>query len=199
MRSDGYDTLILQIRASIEGSPNEPPLSKCEIADVEAALGFHLHPLLRRVYAEVAGGGVGPGSGLLAARMDGGLKQHVPLGSGLELIVTRPPSLVSTYRRFCENSGWHARLVPICDWDGEVWSCLDRATGDGEIVTCDSLDGPTTTAFNIFTWLSAWAEGADLWETMYGEDRYVTMRNPFSPNPVTTYARGVAKGRPWSP
>jgi hypothetical protein len=167
------------------------------MGEVEAALGFHLHPLLRRVYTEVAGGGLGPGGGLLLARLGEKRRQSIPVSNGLELVVTRQPSLVSTYHLFCESIDWNARLLPLCDWDGAVWSCLDLATGDGEIVTYDGVNGTKTTEFNIFTWLSAWIDGIDLWDTMYEEDRHVTTRNPFSKVPITTSARGRAKGRRW--
>ena len=45
--------------------PLSSPLSEAAIAAAEDQLGFALPPLLRRLYAEVADGGFGPGGGIL--------------------------------------------------------------------------------------------------------------------------------------
>ena len=42
-----------------------PPAPKSVIVDAEKKLGFHLPPLLREIYSELANGGFGPGYGLI--------------------------------------------------------------------------------------------------------------------------------------
>ena len=48
-------------------APLAPPATEAALEDVQSQLGVPLPDLLRRVYLEVADGGVGPGSGLLSA------------------------------------------------------------------------------------------------------------------------------------
>ena len=68
----GPDAGINARADSIERSmttPADVPLpaaaTESQLADAERRLGFALPPLLRRLYAEVANGGFGPGSGIL--------------------------------------------------------------------------------------------------------------------------------------
>jgi len=55
-RTDATDVVIPEIG---------PPASREQIERCEAALGFPLPELLRRLYAEIGNGGFGPGYGLL--------------------------------------------------------------------------------------------------------------------------------------
>jgi hypothetical protein len=166
-----------------------PPVAETTMTDTEAELGFHLPVVLRRVYTEVANGGFGPGLGLLSADVED------------------EPCLVTVYRESCAGeyppqlspSGrWPARLLPICDWGDAIWTCVDWSTSDGTIVIHDDVDGPTRTEFNVYTWLTSWANDADIWDTMY-EDREVSILNPFTRWPVKTRIRGHAKGWRWKP
>lgn len=95
--------------------PLEPPASDALIHQTEAALGAGLPPLLRRLYAEVANGGFGPGYGLLRLG-EGGLRDPE----------SRTPS--STYLEFRSGiyperrlGGWPDRVLPLWDWGGATW------------------------------------------------------------------------------
>jgi hypothetical protein len=56
------DDLIRRVaaKASAEHSSLRLPVSESDLTRAEEYLGFRLHPLLRRLYAEVADGGFGP-------------------------------------------------------------------------------------------------------------------------------------------
>ncbi|WP_416486331.1 hypothetical protein [Streptomyces sp. CL12] len=49
------------VRAASDNEDLPAPVGGARIAQAEARLGFALHPLLRRLYREVADGGFGPG------------------------------------------------------------------------------------------------------------------------------------------
>lgn len=91
LRAERLETSTLRER--------RPAVSQGAVANAEAALGFSLHPLLRRVYLEVCDGGLGPGYGSL------------PL-MGAE-------SLCSTYASF-RAGPWPEKLLPVWDWGGQL-------------------------------------------------------------------------------
>jgi hypothetical protein len=174
------DELIAALRERAEspkptGTPTarerRPPASEESVVKVEAALGFRLDPLLRRIYREVCDGGVGPGYGSLPL-----------MGS---------ESVLSKYENFRSGS-WPEKLLPVWDWGCACWSCVDL---EGRIVTKDE-GSQTLTDFTTSTWLQAWVGGVDLWKEIY-EDKDATIINPFTRKPVATRVRGTAKGRPW--
>jgi hypothetical protein len=82
--------------------------------------------------------------------------------------------------------------LPVWDWGGAVWSCVDP---EGRIITHDDVGGRTLTCFKTRTWLRAWVDDVDLWKEIY-EDRDSTIVNPFTRQPVATKVRGTAKGWP---
>ncbi|WP_426513197.1 hypothetical protein ACPPVO_22780 [Dactylosporangium sp. McL0621] len=43
-----------------------PPATEQVISDAESVIGYLLPPLLRRIYRELADGGIGPGGGIEA-------------------------------------------------------------------------------------------------------------------------------------
>jgi hypothetical protein len=96
------------------------------IARAEADLGLRLNPFLRRVYAEVSDGGIGPGYGLL------------PLSG--------ERTLVSVHADF-RSHGWPEKLLPAWDWGDAIWSCVDGGDPEGHIVTHDDAGASTLTNF----------------------------------------------------
>ena len=74
VRISGFAVAGLDLGKLLRGDPNpapraatplSEPVSEAALADAEKHLGFALPPLLRRLYAEVADGGFGPGAGIL--------------------------------------------------------------------------------------------------------------------------------------
>ncbi|MEO6217392.1 MAG: SMI1/KNR4 family protein [Sphingomonas sp.] len=129
-------------------TPLAAPLDDETIAAAEARLGFALPPELRRLYAEVADGGFGPGSGLL------------PLERAVEIYLDRianPPGL--------RGQAWPAQLLPITGTDPGN-DCID--TGTGEIIYWDEeelADGPSDKVWrrsfkpeapDLGAWLERW-------------------------------------------
>jgi len=151
------------------------PASSETIATAEEDLGFPLEPFLRRVYAEVVGGGIGPGYGLL------------PL-SGQE-------SLPVVYREFRAH-GWPEKLLPAWDWGCAIWSCVDCGDSCGSIVTHHGGTARTLTRFTTRSWLRSWMDGVDLLKELFEENER-TIINPFTRKPQVIKVQGNAKGRPW--
>jgi hypothetical protein len=187
----------LRERATALVDPDDPnpepyPLaSPDEIADAESQLGFHLPPLLRRVY-EIANGGLGPGvQGLL------------PIGEGDDTLVTVYRSNVdSTYVPKPGETGfdqypWPKVLLPICDWGCAIWSCLDCRSDDGPIVTSSNGLAFANTGHTLRSWLSAWFAGADLFEEMFEPRPSRTAINPFTKEPVVLRSQGKPRGARW--
>ena len=183
--SETDDALIVALRGKAassrptdRGTPKDhrPPASSEAVARAEADLGFRLDPFLRRVYADVSDGGIGPG-----------------YGAGPALGRTNPD--LSSTSTFCSN-GWPEKLLPAWDWGDAIWSCVDGGDPGGHIVTHDDAVGSTLTNFTTRSWLQAWVDGVDLWDELY-EDKEATIVNPFTRKPVATKVRGTARGRPW--
>lgn len=152
------------------------PATASALAVAERALGFRLPTLLRRIYVEVADGGVGPGHGVL------------PLGG---------EGLVELHGRLHVERRLPTTLLPICDWGCAVTSCLDGAMEDGPIVTLAGQHPPTNTGRDLRGWLSAWLSGVDLWREMFGPGPKRTITNPFTRERVEMEGAGAPRGRPW--
>ena len=181
MDMDADDPLLTEVRVRatdpslrtdvkvLPPPPLPPPALPERIAAMEALLGRPLHPLLRRVYAEIADGGFGPGHGLssLASATE---------GWGAE--------------------AWPAWLLPLWDWGCAMWSCLDVTSSEGTIVTHDGADGATVTDFTLRSWLRAWANGVDLWKEIYDDTgREIPTVNPFTREPMRIKEPARARGR----
>jgi hypothetical protein len=131
-----------------------PAVASAEaLAALETAIGAPLPPFLRRVYAEVADGGFGPGGGLLGAaaagaayeRMRGG--EELPRGrswpDGLLPVVERDPGF---YCVDCTSP--EGRVV---DWDPEE---LAEFSGEKAFAASFSEEAPSVAA-----WLESWVGG----------------------------------------
>ena len=104
--------------------PLPAPASTAQLDGAEASLGVLLPKLLRRLYAEVANGGFGPGFGLVGVS-GGWTMEH---GRTLE-------SMYEGMRR-SDDSGWPDGLLPIADLGGEL-ACVDAASDEGRVVVWD--------------------------------------------------------------
>ena len=129
-----------------------------QLAAAERRLGFVLPPLLRRLYAEVANGGVGPGPGILGVK--GGQKNDH--GKTVEDLYAEMLEAVQENRRWV----WPPGLLPIVDHSG-VYVCVDAAAPhrmvefDFEELDEEGRDGGWSRAFSDVSpsfedWLAAW-------------------------------------------
>jgi hypothetical protein len=155
-----------------------PPLyaaaSTTAVEAAEAQVGFNLPALLRRLYTEVGNGGFGPSAGLV------GVERGHPDVNGRN---------ISALYADLRAQGWPEGLLPLCDWGGGAWACVDP---DTRIVTMDE-SGPTKTCYTLASWLEAWVSGVDLTaETFEFVDVFMT--NPFTKKPMAVKRRGRAKG-----
>jgi SMI1/KNR4 family protein SUKH-1 len=94
----------------------------------EARMGVAIPPLLRRLYAEVANGGFGPGSGIIGIQGGWTDDNGRTIEDLLEMMSEGDPD---------ERSWrWPVGLVPIVDYS-PVWTCVATAVPGGRVVDFD--------------------------------------------------------------
>ena len=142
-------------------SPLPAPATAGELAAAESRLGFPVPPVIRRVYADVANGGFGPGYGL------------VGIGGG------RAGFRTGARAWFCEDEyasmrshpqiQWPPQVLPVCDWGCGIYSCIDATHADAPMLRnfgdalCDMPSLAITPMNCTFgEWLQAWVSGDDL-------------------------------------
>jgi hypothetical protein len=143
-------------------TPAERPLperaSEEQLVAAERRVDFALPPLLRRLYAEVANGGFGPGLGLLGVR-GGQTNDH---GKTVEDLYAEMLEAVQENRRWV----WPPGLLPVVDQNG-VYVCVDARAPhrivefDFEELDDEGRDGGWSRAFSDVSpsfedWLAAW-------------------------------------------
>jgi hypothetical protein len=118
------------------------------IVAAEAALGYALPPLLRRLYTTVGNGGFGPGYGLLG--LDGG---HTDDGQ----------TALSLWQK---SEILPRALLPICHWGCAIYSLVDCSTIDGAMWGLDPNPVPDEEedkalfpqTVTFAEWLARWVE-----------------------------------------
>ena len=146
-----------------------PPLTDQEIELAEAALGFKLPELLRRIYSEVANGGFGYSYGLLG--LTGGPRNE----DGQDVL-----GLYSTYREIdSDDPLWHwpKGLLPIGHLGCAMFHCVQCTDPAGPVIWFepnphepgDSWEEsfiPFAPSFAAY--LRAWLDGKDLFAEFAG-------------------------------
>ena len=129
------------------------PAGPATIGRAEAALGVPLPSFLRRVYAEIANGGFGPGGGLLA--LDDAVAAYERMRTGDELPRGRawPDGLLPVVAR---DPGFFSvdAMSPagrVVDWDPEE---LGEYSGETAFARSFTEEAPSVEA-----WLGAWVGG----------------------------------------
>jgi SMI1 / KNR4 family (SUKH-1) len=159
------DELVAAVRVRLSADA-PPPSTRQELDEAELQLGFRLHPLLRRLYLEVANGGWGPEYG--SAGLIGGARPDLP-----------KDGLVSWYRTMRGPApdddedwpGWPKALVPAAHWGCGIWSCVDCASARGPVVRFDPnaagvVEGEKWKAVwlperpALAGWLADWLDGS---------------------------------------
>lgn len=165
-----------------------PPVTEEEMLAAEAALGFTLPPLLRRFYLEISDGDVQPE--LLP------LYVQQPISSYPESIVSwylvnrseTQKELDAAWADIHNSAktqeeqeeieiawgtiderpmAWPEKLLIICDWGCNIYSCLDCSQPE-----CPVLRNDTNISFRTFAveapslheWLEAWLAGKDIFQ-----------------------------------
>jgi hypothetical protein len=179
MQQQREDILIERLKAIIRTSRHatgEPtwrpqrswsPVTEEELVQAETQLGFVLPALLRRIYREVGNGGFGPGYGLL-------LLNELPPNGGHDTT-----SLVAEYQGmkafsqqdideyFAEEEEkpalWPERVLILCDWGCNIYSCLDCSSSELPIFRMDSNENFLVEwaieAPSLHQWLERWIDG----------------------------------------
>lgn len=170
------------VRAASENASLPARITSAEIAQANARLGFLLHPLLARMYTEVADGGFGPECSLLPL-----------LGPGR--------SVVSEYLKLRERSAreqyprWPAGVVPILDWGCAMYAAVDCRDPGGQVLMFDPNPyggGAWDTtwfldAASLADWLEAWLAG-----TAWYYEHVMNSETPVEPQPWTQAAHRLA-------
>lgn len=149
------------------------PVKAEEVAQAEMQLGFELPSLLRRVYLEVGNGGFGPGYGLFPLNT-----HHLSTDS----LVTAYLGMRSLSQKDIDEhwadeevkpSLWPERVLMLCDWGCNIYSCLNCAAPDLPILRMDSnvnfLVEWAIEASSLQRWLEAWLDGKPLFALDWGQ------------------------------
>lgn len=155
------DDLVQRVaaRAASDSKDLPEPVDDARIAEAEGQLGITLHPLLARLYREVADGGFGPDYRLLPL-----------LGSGSSVVgeyLTRREASVGV-----EHPEWPEGVVPILTWGCAMYAGVDCFSEDGQVLLfepnpysggswepCWFLDSASLAA-----WLETWPAGTGWFE-----------------------------------
>ncbi|HEX4865923.1 MAG TPA: SMI1/KNR4 family protein [Acidimicrobiales bacterium] len=141
------DELVAAVRARLSADA-PPPATTQELAEAEHRLGFALHPLLQRLYLEMANGGWGPEYG--SAGLIGGARPDLPADGLVSWYLTMRGPVPEDEPDW---PGWPAALVPTAHWGCAIWSCVDCASIEGRVVR---FDPNAIGAFDDDQWKAVW-------------------------------------------
>ncbi|HET9167876.1 MAG TPA: SMI1/KNR4 family protein [Actinospica sp.] len=166
------DDLVARVAARAASDSDELParIDAAQLEEAERRLGFALHPLLARIYRDVADGGFGPDYQLL------------PLLGEKESVVGE---YVANREGASDDLPWPEGVVPILNWGCGMYAAVDCQDPAGQVllfepnayvwgrgVECWFLD-----AGSFAEWLENWLSGNGWFE----EDAYAAT----SPGPVS--------------
>lgn len=116
------DEIIDAIRERYPAGERPPTAPPEAVAEVEAAVGYPMPPLLKRIYLEVADGGFGRrGEALSLADPEAGFRY-----SDADLLLVE-------YRGWRRIPGYPPSVVPLLTWGCAIWSLVDFSTPEGRM------------------------------------------------------------------
>lgn len=204
--SGGYDTLISRIKDFIQSHPPPalaadamlsvddfrqlgytpralfPTVTEDDVSNAEAALGFQLPPLLRRLYKEVSNGIAGFGYDIFG--LEGGCDCHCG-------------TLVDTYTEFdkggeSETKPWQIGLLPFCHWGCNIFSCVDCVEAANHVFTYED-GGVWPQRYALPDFFEMWLEGKVCFSDENVETVTTEIINPFTKQKSTVSARSRKK------
>lgn len=145
---DHHDDLIARVaaRAAERCAPLPPPVSPEALAAAEESLGFPLHPLLARLYREVADGGFGPEYRLFPL--------HGPVTGGDSGPLTARYAAARAGKPDDPGWFWPEGVVPFLTWGCGMLAAVDCRSAEGTVLLFEPnpVDGE---------WADAWFVDAD--------------------------------------
>lgn len=196
---DPDDKIIAEIKAYIranppppEGAPRvDPPTqrgprirklfpvaSKQRIAKAEAALGFEIPSLLKRIYLQVSNGISASGS---IYGIGGGHE-----GSGGTLVSSHL-DLKAAFEYLDKGDEWEPGLLPICDWGCAICSCVDCSDPSFPVWTWEDCElWPED--YTLCDFFKRWIKGKGRSDAEV-EVVSKTIKNPFTGKKTTVYGQ----------
>ncbi|WP_327401626.1 SMI1/KNR4 family protein [Streptomyces sp. NBC_01288] len=114
------DEIIHAIRERYPAGERPPTAPPEAVAELEAAVGYPMPPLLKRIYLEVADGGFGRwGEGLSLTDTDYRFSEADPL--------------LAEYLSWRRRPGYPPSVVPLLTWGCAIWSLVDFSTPEGRM------------------------------------------------------------------
>lgn len=146
------DAIVDKVRAYAEARRLPRPAPVEAAAELEAAVGYPMPPLLRRLYCEVANGGFG---------VDG-----VVSLSDSGRWFSEEESLLSVHREWSAPGGalYPDHILPIMTMGCAIWWCVDLSTVEGRMWGWDPNRGCERhylfrEKFTLAAWLTDWLDG----------------------------------------
>lgn len=165
------------------GAPElAPPATPEQVDQAQRALKCRIHPLHRRLLQEVGNGGFGPADGLIG--VPGGRTDD----DGRSVVELREQLFPGH-----TGIGVPVQIVPLCDWGGGVWSCIDEDTG--QVLLLDQA-GLTHTGMSLHEWIGDWVNDVPLAEKLFTFEEHTGI-NPFTKRPMTARLRSRPIGAPY--
>ncbi|MCQ4040655.1 SMI1/KNR4 family protein [Streptantibioticus rubrisoli] len=196
-----HDELLARVaaRAKERCAPLRPPVTDDELAAAQETLGFPLHPLLSRLYREVADGGFGPEYGLFRlSASDGGQPSETAGPLTAAYLDRRAPD------RSDAGWFWPEGVVPIMTYGCGMLACVDCRSPWGAVLLFEPnaaeddwahawfVDSP-----NLADWLEASLDGTGWYSDPDADDDWAAAdpaAEPIQPRPwgAQARARGAA-------
>lgn len=152
-------------QAEAEGRSLRPPVSGADLDLAEEQLGFRLHPLLRRLYSEIADGGFGPEHSLLS------------LAEAVSETMTRAAQDIQDLQDG-QQRYWPLEAVAILDWGCGMNAVVDCRSPEGAVLLVDPNPGLPNRAGewgldseSLAAWLESWLSGIN-WYTSDENDEF---------------------------
>ena len=152
-------------RRKRKGRPLRPPVSGADLDLAEGQLGFRLHPLLRRLYSEIADGGFGPEYSLL------------PLAEAVSETIAKAAQGIQAPEDG-ERRYWPFEAVAILDWGCGMNAVVDCRYPAGTVLLADPNPGAPDRAEewgldseSLAAWLESWLTGVN-WYTASEDDEF---------------------------
>lgn len=152
-------------QAETEGRSLRPPVSDADLDQAEEQLGFRLHPLLHRLYSEIADGGFGPEYGLL------------PLAGAVSETITKAAQGIQDPQD-SQQRYWPLEAVAILDWGCGMNAVVDCRSPEGAVLLVDPNPGLPDRAGewgldseSLAAWLESWLTGIN-WYTFDEDEEF---------------------------